>query len=327
MRKIFLPENPKMKKKNYAMRLLVICTSLLIILLVGCSGMLNNQSLTISPFQTRTESATFTRPESTNTITLSPSPIPTIRVTDTPIPTFFPTPPGNTVQEKLKYLDETNGGCNLPCFWGIEPGKTEWTSAEPFLRSFTTSLTHGWGSPRYQGVIYRADYDSLIQPGQTLDSLFYVASVGPKIDIIEIIDTLSNHTLADFLNSLGTPDQVWINLEPLNNSFSLVIVYNAGEMLFYRGFYADGQDDNFVICSADVRNKNSDLWLWDPASGRSWQDIGKLSTIIPPLTSSDIYRSIEELTGLQPKDFYTMFNDSSSSRCMKISAAKLYKNP
>jgi hypothetical protein len=319
-------EIPKMKKRHCTMRLLTIHGCFLMVLLVGCSETSNNQSLTMSPFQTRTESAAFTRPESTNTITLSPSPIPSLSVTDTPAPTSFPTPPGATIQEKMKYLDETNGGCTLPCLWGIEPGKTEWANTEPLLSSFASSLTHEWGSPDFQGVIYRAEYPSFIQPGQTLASLFYVASVGPKKGTIEIIDTLSNHSLTNFLTLLGTPDQVWLNLEPLDAHFSLVVFYKAGELLSYKGFYTLDQDHHFVICPADLQNNNSDLLLWDPASGKTWQDVGKLSTIIPSLTSNDYFRSLEELTNLQMKDFYDMFFDSSSAGCIKISPANWYKN-
>ncbi len=141
------------------------------------------------------------------------------------------------------------------------------------------------------------------------------------------MNTFNNHNLTYYLTVLGIPDEVWINLQLLSPpDYSMVVYYKSGVLLYYGGFLIDYPDPKFVICPLEFKNKFTDLSLWDPISGKSWQDIGKMSTIIPAL-SGNYFRSLEELTGLQMNDFYNMFQDSLSGGCIKIPSSKWYENP
>lgn len=51
--------------------------------------------------------------------------------TRTPTPTRTPPPPTLTSDERHAYVEEmlaTNGGCELPCWWGVTPGQSDWQS-------------------------------------------------------------------------------------------------------------------------------------------------------------------------------------------------------
>jgi hypothetical protein len=71
-------------------------------------------------------------PTATPTFTLTPSP------TYTPIPsatpTLIPTLSVKDAQIKLLGLLATNGGCRLPCLWGITPGKSNYQEAQNVLK-------------------------------------------------------------------------------------------------------------------------------------------------------------------------------------------------
>src|SRR5688572_19473047 len=45
-------------------------------------------------------------------------------------------------QEQLLQLLFTNGGCDLPCFWGIVPGETSWDFAKASLGTFNKMNTN-----------------------------------------------------------------------------------------------------------------------------------------------------------------------------------------
>ncbi len=169
-----------MGNKSYIIKLLLLCVCIFTVFQVGCSANQNDQPSTIFASQSFTKSLAITHTKGFDTPTPSYSPVPTYTATSTFVPTTIPTPPGDISQDKLIYLDETNGGCALPCLWGIEPGKTRWIDADPFLRSFVGSLSREPRDPDYSGRIYRADYSNYMDPNQPLYTLFYVSPMVPK---------------------------------------------------------------------------------------------------------------------------------------------------
>jgi hypothetical protein len=43
-------------------------------------------------------------------------------------------------QKLVQKLLENNGGCKLPCWWGITPGKTTWAEARQILEKTSLSI-------------------------------------------------------------------------------------------------------------------------------------------------------------------------------------------
>src|SRR5512133_1906896 len=114
---------------------LLIILALLIFTFSGCQGT-SKIELTPSPIVISKATGALTSlplatpsPSATNTAKASITPTLTMTITDTPtqppISTLLPTEAAIQVQDLMK----TNGGCHLPCWWRIEPGKTSWTNA------------------------------------------------------------------------------------------------------------------------------------------------------------------------------------------------------
>jgi hypothetical protein len=106
-----------MKLKGIA-KAIIISILLFALLILGCRA---------SPSTTVIEETTATlKPTATSTLTPTANPT----VTGTPIPTL-------TSDERLLQVKEwlvTNSGCSLPCWWGIEPGRTTWNAVGEFLK-------------------------------------------------------------------------------------------------------------------------------------------------------------------------------------------------
>src|SRR3990172_6047576 len=69
--------------------------------------------------------------------TLMPLPAATLGPTLTPVWTPRPTLAEAEAAQALRDLIMTNGGCGLPCVWGLTPGETTWRDAEAILLTFS----------------------------------------------------------------------------------------------------------------------------------------------------------------------------------------------
>ena len=86
-----------------------------------------SSTATVLPTQIPASPTSTTTRTPTSTQTRLPRPTATSQPTKTATPTKYPTLDSqgrlNFVLQELK----TNGGCQLPCWWGITPGKTTWS--------------------------------------------------------------------------------------------------------------------------------------------------------------------------------------------------------
>lgn len=161
-----------------------------------------------------TKTATQSVPTATSTIqpTLTPSPT---RITPTPVP--YPTfdVASSTLSEEaatqnLIELLETNRGCELPCWWGIVPGKTQVDSIE----STFVPLGFDW---------YR-DYEALRDNTPYQASISLTSGVGKivgKVQSIEVRGGAGEETydrneawrpyaIPRILERLGIPDDIYV---------------------------------------------------------------------------------------------------------------------
>jgi hypothetical protein len=173
----------------------------------------------------------------------APSLVPTPFVTQTPIPTITT----DELSVAVRNLMETNGNCDLPCWWGIIPGKSSATE----LRRLLTNL----------GVEYR-EQKTTQEPG--MDTLFLFRGfnkllpdleiefpfIGLKNDSVERLDVdllrysfghvidkeqqlefkkiWSIYSLENVIRKYGNPDRILVNYNPGFPNYNLVIMYNTG---------------------------------------------------------------------------------------------------
>lgn len=114
---------------------------------------------------------------------------------------------------KISSLIEDNGGCDLPCWWGIEPGVSHWSEEKDWLNQIADISYTSYINPRgVQQVIVGENLIEMVSGGQ--DFLLY-AIFAIKDDTIMIIklgkSTLGiepNVTLPELLRIFGKPDEI-----------------------------------------------------------------------------------------------------------------------
>ncbi len=140
---------------------------------------------TAPPTQTPAPTNTVT-PTSTHwpTITARPTytprptktPTPTTTTTWTPIPTLSP----DKAQAKVLELLKTNGGCKLPCWWGVTPGVSTDADFEALFTPYSAI------SPFYKGESYKSVEFEFGQEIITFLNIYY--RTRPDQNTIDIID-------------------------------------------------------------------------------------------------------------------------------------------
>mgnify|MGYP000415724930 CR=1 FL=1 len=197
----------------------------LLVFLVACCSPSVTQ-LTPSPTPVKV-SATITLTPTPTVVTVTPTPA--LRVsTPTPSPTHTPTKPPTltplpTLTQKerdiqILQLLQTNGGCSLPCWWGISPGTTTWDTARQLFVSMGSKVPTQ--SHRDGSIKHEISFD-------LLESDMYVdIHISQRDGLIESIKVMSEsyiepiafqsawelYSLKQVLTVYGKPSRVWVQL-------------------------------------------------------------------------------------------------------------------
>jgi len=228
-------------------------------MLVGC-GQTPTNTPTPSPFLTKT-----------TTPTLTPTITPTYTPSLSPTPTAFPTLSTNQAQTRLFELLAMNGGCRLPCLWGITVGKTTFQEARKILQPLSgISQSGSFGFPtsfenntldsikpifdegdmetsadiRYlfagDGIVNRIGFK-----GTQIKKIFrgnIVDGFQPIYDSKAFGERFHSYMLSELLSTLGKPTSVVMqtyrygrgNNISNNGAFELILVYpNQGVLAHY----------------------------------------------------------------------------------------------
>jgi hypothetical protein len=247
--------------------------------------------------------------------------IPTQRATSTPtlVPSLTFTPLSTLEQRGIQGLLNDNGGCQLPCWWGIEPGKTTKQQTQPFLEQFATEIDiNNYGYIEVDGKIRNAT-DYLIRftlPGKTDqgeididvwdDSVVRIA-VGEKT-------TAYHYTIDQLLNDIGKPYQVYIRsgFSELNGvvPFHLILYYPDHRFFAHFDIEAKEDGDNIKACLSKL---GPELVMWAPEY--RVEDRLEEEMIGPELRVG--LQNLEDATGLTLDEFYTTFSELGNNECLK----------
>lgn len=232
--------------------------------MVGCS-ILSPQTIE-SPIQELLESTLLSSklpppitPMITPTETIKPSP---------PSPATLP--PEEATEAILGYYAD-NGGCELPCWWGIDPGVTTWEEAYekmaplgeiqgPFIRDE--------GVSQYSAI--------LIVPKENSAAGFFHPGFSVKNNIVTAIGLYCNEisesfdcSLAGLLKRLGEPEGVWIKPiidAPGDPGYVLSLFYpSKGIEIYSEGLFTI-EENNYYLCPRDFRlgQGSPGVAIWNP---------------------------------------------------------------
>ena len=240
--------------------------------------------------------------------------IPTLTSPMTPTFTLIPTPLGQDARSKVAYLLKTNGNCSLPCWWGITPGQTTWSEAVAYINSFVLENPNPVSTGQDNLTFYPIKFPNPNLYSQD-DYLFAEIAINGS-GRIEYIFSSANTSLSTMLDNNGVPSQIWINIVTIGTGeYTIVLFYDTGMMLVYYGTNYGGNNQFLTICPEDIRKAISQLWVWDPATIRTFEDIGKYG-LIPALTPNP-FRPLQEVSDMQPHSFFDFYSKSSATECIK----------
>lgn len=236
-------------------------------------------------------------------------------------------------REQVIELLQTNGGCELPCFWGIKVGETKWEDARPWLSKLTKIhddknfyADGDGGHPAYDmAFVLRDELPPRIEaPPQ---SFVIVATIGKEriqrlvfspvgsIGDIEFLpEYIQAYSLENIFNQLGKPDHVFIYVceKYKHPCFIMVVLYETqkiaiditGEDLPDNQVCPKiGEGGNLTAMNISIANPTSDLELIPP------------SMIINPYLAD--LKSIKNVLGIDENEFYSRVL-SESPACFDI---------
>jgi hypothetical protein len=249
-----------------------------------------------------------------------PTPVPP--ATNTPNPTQLIVPPdiGNSgnPQKLVKYLLQTNGGCKLPCWWGITPGQTSWRQARPILEETSISID----GQESQGEFYAKVRVYLPYPYDFAPSMEHVYRVKNGIvDYIRVynFDLAPEYILPRVLQTYGPPTEVWIRTfakADLGAQDYLVELFykEAGILLEYRtGHPLEELKGKLRNCRINEMDAPV-IHLWSTqGQDLTFEDAKQfIDTANLPQP-----RSLLDATGMDVQTFYETFMDRTTNACLE----------
>lgn len=212
------------------------------------------------------------------------------------LPTLSVVDSAEIVNDLLLY----NGGCKLPCFWGVVPGTTEWNTAKAFLQTFA-EIREG---KHYSIKVRESEYHhtSLIE---------FNVEKNVIIEITVGLPFTRNFTIEKVLTDYGKPDEVYLltyRNSPTNPipSFLILSYQHQGILAQYEFESQKVNDNDFLICSQPI---GPSLWLRSPQKMLSDLEINQSVFGEEP---SLILQKIDEVSDITIEKFYNEFKENSA---------------
>jgi hypothetical protein len=286
------------------------------------------------PTDTPTVTETST-PSDTPVPSETPVPTQTGTPTSTPLPTLLPGEAKALIYELL----QTNGGCELPCWWGLIPSETSFETTRSFLDTFRIIsianfyLEKGgyihWKIPENNLLINinanitynRNEVDTLewLNVGTWLerstDQGFEIVYGDPLYKKV-----FQAYTLQSILATYGNPSEVLVygNLGR-QNILQLLLYYP--ELGFIAMFTTplESEGDLLLGCMFEA---NTALYLWSPEYRYTWSEAVSITTgggedewlKVP-------FLRLDEATSMSLDEFYTTFSDPNNTSCIETPAS------
>lgn len=295
-------------KLNYikiTLLILVLSTSLL-----GCSqakptGLMVSETVQLIP-SIATKTITQTPTEE---ISVTPTIKPSLTISPTPTPSFTPIPTlsKSEARQKISSLVRDNGGCYLPCWWGITPGKTSLFEAYQYLKS----LNVGIAKPNNSSQAFGYNFSESLEGGGL------IVNEDQKITLLVIDPNASKHSfqLHQIISNYGKPDNIFIKTDTctLDNipPFVLVLLYSNKHFLVIYDFNAKIISGSVSGCPRGIAPK---VYIWSSDQIVSEKEIEYWALGGDPSTK---LRPLNIATDLTIDTFYQMFIDQNKLNCIQ----------
>jgi hypothetical protein len=283
-----------------------------VLVILGCNPQSSIESKQITIIPSPPQTAITILQTSIAPTLLSPTQIPIIQPSITEVPAL----PAEEAEAKLLELLKSNGGCQLPCFWGLAPGQVNKETAISFLHQFLNI------SPGVEITIPRKDLrigikifwgNNQIDPPEILSWIKVITKVYTENGNEEINvynnpyykDYFQYFTLPYLLTNYGKPKNIYISLETdYVKEIFLFLDYTDMGWVAMLTMPMSIKGDLLEGCPAQAF---STLWLWSPEDARTAQKFGFTNP-----------KSITEATNMSLEEFYKKYKEPTYTDCLEI---------
>lgn len=291
-------------------------------------------------------SSLFTLTPSPRAVEASPTLAPVDMDTPTPSPTLtmIPSLPVEDAHKRLLELLSNNGDCQLPCLWGITPGKSIYQEARTILLPLNniSDSTHLYSSSpddislaytegdlmlrtfiayiyADDGIVKRIAFQSrelkkIITPdnGNRLDPVFDSSLFGEHMDFYMLHSILTAH---------GPPESVMLgtvaNIPSRGpaGGFHILLLYPEQGMLID---YTTQMHKTGSYISGCPANAHVEMDLYPPGNADTF--FASLEKTDAWMVKKNWYKSLEEATLMSVDEFYETFREPSTT-CIETLAS------
>jgi hypothetical protein len=308
----------------------------MVLVLAGVNACQANPILEATPLITNTYAfqplpATWTPTHTQVTSSTTPSQTSAPSLTYTPSKTMFPSltllPTLVSAEAKLKldFMIHKNGGCKLPCWWGIVPGETRLSETINQLYVFLPNGQESINERTYTRKDNSGNEFTVTLSSVDLDSRveafagFEMRSVDDIIQLIYADESVSGlYSLPALMSTYGKPAEVYIETLGFSPTadpgpFNILLFYpEKGILAFYTGDAILKESDS-RFCQNRI---TPSLALWNTHDNHF---------VFSEQSIRDGYSEYEDRLGLQPIGqvsnltvdlFYQAFKDPASKVCI-----------
>lgn len=313
-------------------RLLIFLASVsAAVYLVGCTSAKTLPPTIATPSASATQLSAQTQP----TVTDMPSPTVTpASVMGTHLPASTPLPRALTEEEALAFvvnMQETNGGCELPCWWGITPEETTGQTAKQILSPLRELMEFfigylGGSEARYEFQLegYNNIRTELIMKDeeQSIGEIWVFSFIPDEDESTRYHESWRRYFLNELLGRLGMPSAVWLGFGPHTGDhderpresipyyYELYIFYSdLGLVVRYAGPAVRGDVNR--ACPSLEQLKDMLIFIRRRSRG---------TLVGPPWEPFTEARPLSEVSNLSLEKFYKAFKTSNGQICLESPA-------
>ena len=325
---------------------------LTVILLTGCMGVSTPppslaseitqtdmpliRTATVAP--TVAASLTPTFPDQVSTPTLARI----LPFSTPPTPTIIPTLSADEARMVMLDWLQNNGGCRLPCIWGLTPGVTDTQTRREHLARFGSGPDYPVGRSDEQRNPGAIGYGSLTADNLHVSFGLNYNEVNGIIESLVLVtqpmrdekiafgdpyydELLGYYRLPQLLSNYGPPSDVLIatwSYEPMLRAdyepFIVVVIYS--DLGIMAEYVAPKELVNDAYRGCPTQGYLT-LRTWDPESGISLKKIASMGAAEGISENAyDYFRPIEEATSMTLDEFYQTFKNPDTTACLETPA-------
>lgn len=302
--------------------------SFILVFLAGCTSFASSTKENVTSTQSALPSTTINVVPAQTIALATPTRLiisePTIQTTPIilqPTWTSQPTLTGSDALEAINAMVVTNGGCQLPCWWGITPGETSWENALIMLSMFAPKIkssepnSFSWdGSTYHNSVVHYVSYEhsnSRIRREAVIVVLDDIVSrIILRNEIVgEIFD------IPNLLAVYGEPINIFI--DTFNNTpsgilpFQMVLFYPNHRFVAVFNFTGNKNGEYIEVC---YKPSTPTVYSWS-----SEEDLLVKVAGFSALVQGDwaFSKDLETSTNLDLETFYQYFINPTSASCLE----------